>query len=400
MDERTSIPVRNPVSRSITEFRLSSQTLSKANGSIARPQRCQAEVKNVLRQLGFTVTDISALTGVRYGKKSPYFIPISALYKLKKGITPRLCQIVALSQITGYCFADWMRICGFDPQLILHLQLQLDNKRTTIINPQPLERARDNRVSFSNGLANGDPPYFFAKVGTDDAVVYPRLVPGTVVRANPNYEPSLAATKLIEKRLWLVQHPAGVSCCYLRRIDAQHVVLLPSRPPLTPWPLHVSREIRLLGLIDWEWQPRFPAPFRPMPYHRFPEALPSPAWHDTTSVSFSRFLRSARFRAGLTLRSAHEMTTRIASFLGNREYSIALGLLSDYEAIDRLPRHVAKIISLCVVYGIDLFELLKAAGIQVEDCGKASLSFEDQIESEENKYNFRLATAEMFYSVA
>jgi hypothetical protein len=71
------------------------------------------------------------------------------------------------------------------------------------------------------------------------------------------------------------------------------------------------------------------------------------------------------------------MTMRIAKLLGNRQYGIALGLLSDYEATNRLPRHVAKIMSLCITYGIDPFELVGTGGIQIDDSGKTPLAPHD-----------------------
>jgi hypothetical protein len=64
---------------------------------------------------------------------------------------------------------------------------------------------------------------------------------------------------------------------------------------------------------------------------------------------------------------------RVARLLGKREHGIALGLLSDYEAMNRLPRHAAKIMSLCIIYSIDLFELLRAAGVYIDDSDKAPL---------------------------
>ncbi len=400
MDERTSIRVRDPVHRSIAEFAPRSPTFSEANGSKASAECCSATIKHVLRQLGLTVTGLSALSSGRYGKKSPYFIPVSFPYRLKQGITPRVCQIVALSQITGYRFSDWMRICGFDLRLIIDLQLQLDNERTTIINPGILSGTRVAITAPSNGVAKLYPRYLFAKIGTRDAVVYPRLVPGTIVRADRAFGLQLCGNESIENRIWLVEHAGGITCCHIKRIDDEHVVLLPNLPPLTAWPLLLWREVRILGLVDLEWRPGLSAPFRPMSFRTLPDSLPSGGWSDPGALSFSRLLRLSRCRAGLTLRQAHEMTTRIAGLLGRREYTIALGLLSDYEAINRVPRHVAKIISLCVIYGIDLFQLLEAAGIRVDDCGKSSLTLDKATEPYKRNVDFAWRTTETFTSVA
>ena len=65
-------------------------------------------------------------------------------------------------------------------------------------------------------------------------------------------------------------------------------------------------------------------------------------------MRFSDLLRISRGRTGLTFRAAHHLTRAIARILGNPEYGIALGMLSDYEAMGRLPRHIAKILSLCI----------------------------------------------------
>jgi hypothetical protein len=397
MDERTSVRVHDPVPRSIAEFSPGLPTSSGANGSKASAEFCSATIKHVLRQLGLTVTELSALTSCRYGKQSSYFIPVTFPYRLKQGITPRICQIVALSQITGYRFYDWMRICGFDPRLVLDLQLQLDNERTTIIHPGILIAAS---TAPSNGVAKLYSRYVFAKIGTRDAVVYPRLVPGTIVRVDRAYGLQLCWNESIENRIWLVEHAGGITCCHIKRVDDAHVVLLPNLPPLTPCPLLLWREVRILGLVDLEWRPGLSLPFRPMSFRTLPDSLPCGGWSDTSPLSLPRLLRLSRSRAGLTFRGAHEMTIRIAQLLGRREYTIALGLLSDYEAMNRVPRHVAKIISLCAIYGIDLFRLLEAAGIYVDDCGKASLTFHPATDLSARNGEGPLRTTETLSSVA
>jgi hypothetical protein len=95
--------------------------------------------------------------------------------------------------------------------------------------------------------------------------------------------------------------------------------------------------------------------------------------HCGDRMTISRLLRGSRLRTGLTLRAAHEMTLRIAQLLRSRQYAIPLGLLSDYEATDQFPRHIAKIMSLCIVYGIDFWELMEAGGSYVDDSAKAPL---------------------------
>jgi hypothetical protein len=90
-------------------------------------------------------------------------------------------------------------------------------------------------------------------------------------------------------------------------------------------------------------------------------------------MKFSELLRSSRGRTGLTFRAAHRLTRTIAQVLGNREYAIALGLLSDYEAMGKLPRHIAKIFSLCVVYCMDVVDLMESVGVRIDDSTKLPL---------------------------
>ena len=90
-------------------------------------------------------------------------------------------------------------------------------------------------------------------------------------------------------------------------------------------------------------------------------------------MSLPGLLRTARGRTGLTFRAAREVTEAIARNLGDPDYAIGLGLLSDYEAMDRLPRHIAKIISLCITYCLDIRQLLEAAGVYIDDSNKLPL---------------------------
>src|ERR1700690_1824121 len=92
-------------------------------------------IKDILCQDRHTITELSAATRRRYGSRSPYFIPASFLYQLRSGVTPHACQIVALSESTGYRFADWMRICGYELRQIHALQMQLHPERTVLITP-------------------------------------------------------------------------------------------------------------------------------------------------------------------------------------------------------------------------------------------------------------------------
>ncbi len=331
------------------------------------------EIKRVLKRVGFTVCRASALTAIRYGERSPYYVPPTFLYKIRNGITPHVCQLVALSQITGYSFSDWMNLCGFDLGLILPLQLEVHHERTALITPAAHTFQRhDLSFVFGSLKIERTDRYLFVKIGSADNVVYPKLLSGSVVRADRRYSPQIRSCEGAEKLLWLVEHPGGLACCHVHRIDDEHIVLFPSRSPLSAWPLRLSREARVLGLIDLELRPRGPQQFESR-YHPIKTDTLATIPRGIHAVSLSTLLRSSRARAGLTLRDAHQKTNRIAQLLQNPDYRIPLGLLSDYEAIDRFPRHIAKIISLCVVYGIDFWQLMQAGGSEIDDCRKSTL---------------------------
>ena len=314
----------------------------------------------------------SYLTGIRYGTNTPFYVPPTFFYKTRIGITPHVCQLVALSQVTGCRFADWMALYGFDLRLILPLQLEVHTERTAMITPAHTFSSHDFPCEQGNSRIAKSDRYFFVKVGIGDNVVYPKLQSGSVVRADRRYSPQVCDGEFADELLWLVEHPGGLACCHVKRIDDEHIVLLPSRSPLSAWPLRLSRDARVLGLIDLEIRPhrtrQFGAGYRPLKADTL-ATIPR-GNHATTLWTL---LRSSRARAGLTLRAAHEKTVRVAQLLQDPAYRIPLGLLSDYEASDRFPRHIAKIISLCVVYGIDFWQLMQAGGIQIDDSGKAPL---------------------------
>jgi hypothetical protein len=357
-------------------------------------------IKNILSQAGYTVAQLSASTGRRYGIGSPFFIPPTFLYKLRSGVTPHICQIVALSDCTGYRFVDWMKICGFDLQQIPRLQLRLHSERTVLITPTELDRgslrSRPSRFDEESSLSpssiasqmesqrhgRGEHDrrrYLLAKVGRSDALIYPQLMPGAIVRADRWFRQWIHQADLasMSDLLWLVELPGGLTCCHVRWIEENQIVLLPSRPPWGSLPLRLPTEARILGLVDAQRgfvkQEALQSRAGPV---KFKSAF-SPS-RSQEKMEFSDLLRISRRRTGLTFRAAQHLTGAIAKILACRDYAIGLGVLSDYETMSRLPRHIAKIISLCVTYCIDIRELMETAGVKIEDSAKPPLPAYDQ----------------------
>ena len=246
-----------------------------------------------------------------------------------------------------------MSLCGFDLQLIFPAQLQLHTERTVLVTPGVADCA-SAFSPFSSGwrFSGASSRYLFARIGQSDAAVCPKLVSGSVLRLDRHsaqfFHRNADSTN---GGLWLVEHSGGLTCCQVKRVGLDHVVLLPHRPPFRLGHCDWNRRLEF-----WAWSAR-KSPFKtasPRPFDRdekFRAFLPKADC--TPSLGISRLLRTSRRRAGLTLRAAHAMTIAVAQLLGNPEHHIALGLLSDYEASDKLPRHIAKIMTLCIVYGID-----------------------------------------------
>ena len=343
-------------------------------------------IRNILWQTGYTAAQLSVATAKLYGR-SRYFIPPTFLYKLKCGISPPICQIAALSEITGYRFIDWMNILGFDLHQIPRLQLRLHSERTVLVTPiefgtalcspssppdesvcVPPMNTRQDRYGSSSGCCR----YLFAKIGHRDAFASPGLKPGSVVRVDPRYRQPIrgASEASSQNLLWLVEQASGLTCCRVRWVEDQEIVLLPNRPPWGSWPLRVPTEARILGLVDLGFRPAQEVAVQPRARPvKIEPRLPC----RKPTMNFSDLLRVSRRRTGLTFREAHRLTRVIANLQGNPDYSVALGLLSDYEAVGRLPRHIAKIVSLCVVFCMDIREVLEVAGVAIDDSAKMPL---------------------------
>lgn len=341
----------DPWVRGQREFGIQVAALSKEESN-RRQQALQARA--LLKQARLTMLEVSARSRVRFGEDSPYFIPRTFLYKRKAGITPHICQLIALGEITAHGLDEWMRICGFDATLILQLQLRLANERTTMLVPG---------CSFAHAKQSINNRYCYAKIGSRDAVLYPAVRPGTIVRADRGYSGEVLKEDSSSKKMWLVEHPMGITCCRIKLVGSQEVVLLPHHPPLSHWPLRIPTQARILGLIDRQLHVSEEREFEPLA--RAPEANISMWQSVNAKLTFSRLLRTARCRTGLTFRGAHRLTLRIAEIMNDRNFAISVGLLSDYEAMNKLPRHIEKLFALCVIYGIDLCELLQAAGVSV-----------------------------------
>ncbi len=282
----------------------------------------------------------------------------------------------------------------FDLRQVHRLQMRLHTERTVLVTPDeewlqtlpPPSPYYDEEAGRASSRAaerwHSSGRYLFARIGTTDALVFSQLMPGSVVRVDRCYTQRMKETGRVSggERFWLLAQPSGLTCTQVRWIDDQQIVPVPCRQPWGNWPLRLPTEARILGLVDTGLHPMTSPPSA----RRMDFGSPVPPCGEGKK-RFSELLRVSRARTGLTFRAAHGLTRTIAHILGNQEYTIALGLLSDYEAMSKLPRHVAKIFSLCIIYCMDIRALLQATGVSIDDSAKLPLPRPDwrtQIPSE------------------
>jgi hypothetical protein len=353
-------------------------------------------VKAILASKGLTLYRVSQQTRSLYGRSSAYFLPHNLYYDLGIGtFSPSLHQLFALSKISDHRLYDWLRVFGFNPENITRLQVLLSSKRTMLLDsalddpeawvpwfrhksgilPAPaivpigqlVDLAAPRRIRSIEPTPNSD--FLYARIGREDAFAFPDLLPGSVVRANTRLANSMhpGANGEEPDRLFLIEHAGGFCCCRLQAVTKHRAVPLSMQLPYAQVELEIPGEARVLGVLDLEirslLKPEPPDVAKELAKYWSPFTLPP------QETRLSRLLRTARLRMGLSFREASAMSRRIASELGDPQYFVASGSLSDYEARDTPPRHVHKALTLCAVYGLHFSTFLKVIGLNVGEAG-------------------------------
>lgn len=352
-------------------------------------QRTRAkQIKRVLKSAGFTLAQLSARSSDQYGRTSSYFVPPTFLYRLVTGVTPHVCQIAAFSAITRHRFTDWMTAFGFDLAQIPRLQVRLHRERTVLVTPVetdtngmvsrttapcPVARTRTPLRSAAAPPKRLDEPYLYARIGTANNPTFPELLPGSIVRVDTrNNGFASFSADANSGPIYLVERVGGLTCCRVKQLDDRQILLLSGQSTQSSFPLRLDEEARILGRVDTELRPS-------QVTHVSNSAADSGMTtsllrrNSQTTPKLCALLQTSRQRSGLTFRSAHDISISVAQILHDKHYAISIGLLSDYETIDTPPRHTAKIMTLCILYGIDFFEYLNCADIQFDDSLKSPM---------------------------
>jgi hypothetical protein len=145
--------------------------------------------------------------------------------------------------------------------------------------------------------------------------------------------------------------------------------------------LQLGSEARILGVVDFEVRPLAAQKRMAHPLCAPPEVAPDLArlWTPgplQQGVGVQRpalLLRGARHSAGLSLRRASEMSHTIATALRDKRYLASAGWLSDFEASGVPPRHIHKLLTVCILYSIPFAEIVSSFGFALRGTDTASI---------------------------
>lgn len=361
-------------------------------------QKTAARIRSILASRGLTLHQVSAESERLYGSESPSCIPHTLYHSLQNSLLfgPSIAQICALSRITGYRIEDWLAVLGIDLGIVAGLQAALPLKRTRLVDP-PFEHVdfREGDIEepwirrFSHGVfplgqvlrrSNGrnlqrsqsarpTRHSLFAKIGSEDAFAFPELLPGSIVRVNPEWTDSPADRVRHGSRppLLLIEHERGLWCGRFHIAANGRIHASASELSFAQVSFQSPQEATILGMVDMEirWIHRFEKPRVPTEFASWvrPGALPQ------APAGLGALIRQARSRAGLTLREACLFSRQVSQLLNDQQFAIAQSTLSEYEVQNIPPRHLEKALSLCLIYGIKLIDLTVASGTAAEYLG-------------------------------
>jgi hypothetical protein len=354
--------------------------------------------RGVLATKGLSVNSLSKAAERLYGASSPYCIPHDFCYR---NIPPNICQLVALSRITGYCLVDLLSLFGFPPDEILKRQIKLHTRKTVLLPSTLYDRktklpflgahlsSREfettepfaSRVTREPLTSAGDVAFqdsrrfLYAKIGEEDALAFPELVPGSIVRIDTQktrIEPN-TSQQPHRRPIYLVQHPGGLTCSHAEKIGSDRILLVPHTLPFGCPEFRLNREAVVLGTVDAELHPLQGLHIPDHTAFRRSRIVRDPAIINDRSLSPGEILRLHRESRGLSLRQASEMSARIAQDLDENEYLLSPASLYKLETSGIFPRRIAKLFSICTIYCVDLWTLLSLFEIAWQDTGQESL---------------------------
>lgn len=361
------------------------------------------QMRAILATRSRTLYNVSRRSAEVFGRFSAFYIPHNLYYDLvRRRSTPTIFQILALSHITDYRLSDWLAVFGFDLDAILRLQLLIPRQRTALLDstvydadawiPWLVGRPQISSASpiapLGHFLAWGPPErarellalnkktYLYALVGEQDLYAVPYFGPGSIVRVNGLLREGLLPSRNTNGGgpFFLVEHDFGWTCSRLSRLGKDRVLLRCPQRPCAERELRVGRNARILGVIDAEIRLLTPDnQAKGMQTKLATQSKPRIERLPSEQASLRSLLRHSRLRTGLSFREASSISRWIADALSDELYFAAASTLSDCEALSGPPRHIQKIITLCLLYCIGFEQFLHAAGLPLERVGRESI---------------------------
>lgn len=354
-------------------------------------------MRQILAAKSTTLYDVSRQSARMFGRSSRFYVPHNLYSSIaQSSFSPAIHQMLALSRITNYRLSNWLAVFGFDLDAITGLQFRIPRRRTALLDssvydtdswiPWFRERSRAGQVPAIAPLGSLVAPsaprrarelpgrsasrFLYAKVGEEDPYAFPAFAPGSIVRADTEGAGSATDAPANGAALsFLIEYDGGWTCAPLASLGKGRVLLLAPQRPCLEREVRLGSEARILGAIDAEIRPTIHrgtgrmagiAPVGPQP--RFERA----AGHPT---NLKDVLRQSRLGLGLSFRDASSQTRLIANLLSEERYFTAASTLSDYETLTEPPKHVHKILTLCLLYGLPFDEFLRACGLPLDDAG-------------------------------
>lgn len=353
------------------------------------------KVREVLSSQGLTLHRASERSAEVFGRHSPFYIPHNLYHSITKtSSTPNIHQLLALSHVSTHRLADWLAVFGFDLDSIFALQLLMPRRQTTLLDsttydPQawiPWFAERSTRSALGSViplaqmlrpsvprraaelLGHSEGRFVYARIGDNDIYARPFFVPGNIVRVDTTRKDDLIprSARDNQDRFFLVEHDGQLICSRVVLLDEGRILLRCAQQPCAERELNLERNVRIIGVIDTDIRPlqtKHAAPMKPtQPKMR--------SKHRGNDARLRYVLRDARIRSGLSFREASEMSRFVARTLSDRLYFTAPGTLSDYEASDNPPRRIQKILTICILYGIEFECFLHAAELPLDLVGR------------------------------
>jgi hypothetical protein len=353
----------------------------------------------ILASKGLTLYQASQQSIALYGRSSPYFLPHNLYYDLRHAtFTPSIFQVFALSRISGYRISDWLRVFGIDLNDVPRLQALLPRKRTalvdhTLTDDQAWVQWFRSRAGHNSGPAiaplslllepvgfrkisslpgAGTSKFIYAKIGVQDALAFPDVLPGSIVRADPE----LIGVSFprnngrISSRIFLLEHCKGLFCCRVRRVRENIIVPVGTKLSYAPVELRVPSQAKLLGVVDFEIRSLVKAVCPEVPNELAKLWQPAPLFEDDT---VRQLLIRGRTNAGLSLREAAAAARTVSDMLADDRYRISPSSICDYEAQCTPPRGLHKIVTHCCIYGLILHSFMRSVRIPVEQAGTEAM---------------------------